>query len=426
LLCYSCKTTKKVPTKRPNIVDNKKDTKNSNSTPVDSVNWTKENKKKNPPISDTKDAGTNPYVNLENELGEVKSSYQIALFIPLSKNSGNSDNKYLKYYAGMKLAADAMKANGVSINIDVKDADRISSLSTSEEYDVVIAPNDKDIVTNLIDYGKETKTLVISPWYSNSKVTSDNSYYLQLTPNVREHFIKMIDHISQNFESNEVALVGLENNKYNKWFRFLQGIGKAYYNEPSPFYEHFVQSDSLALGEEVFINQIEEGIKVFVIPNYGSRDENHTYSVLRRINAEKASNTVYVYGMPLMIQSDRINYDYYANLNMRVVVSEHIDLDDPKIKNFRSKYFYNYKDLPSIEAYEGHDLLNLISEGLSEFGTGFSKSLSGDVRSYLQTSYDIQAVNIDNENLEASDKIDFYENKHLDVVEFIDGKFRKN
>ena len=355
------------------------------------------------------------------------------ILIPLSSNNQGSvpkrhnletDNKYVQYYAGMKLACKELEQNGVLINIQLKDSERVQQLENYEKYDLVIAPNDKQIVNNLIEYGKENETLVISPWYTNSTATVENPYYLQLTPNVKEHFNKIIEHASLSFEPNEIALVGLNTPKYVKWFNYFQATYRAFTQNQSPLVEHFVLQDSLALGEWVFGEQIKNGVKAFILPNYSSRDENHVYSVLRRLNAEKGLDQITVYGMPLLINSDRIGYDYYSNLNMRIAISEHIDFSSNDASAFRSRYFNEYKDLASIDAIEGYDMINFLGDVLSQYGSGFCSSVNDIKMDYLHHSLNIQPV-YSEDDLELQ-KVNFFENKHLEIIEFTDGKFRKS
>ncbi len=427
VLIVSCGTKKQIPSKRPQVVDTDKVIKEKlpEKTKIDTVNWTKVEDQKNPPIIN--DKSTNKGLPKT----DIKNTYKVALFMPFDSKSymseGNTDETYIQYYAGLKLAAKNLQNLGTHIDITVMDASNKKKLSPTDRYDIIIAPNDKNTVSELIEFGKEHKTLVISPWYSNSKITEDNPYYLQLRPNLKEHFNKIVEHLSKNFRANEVALVGLDIKNYRSWFKFFQDAGQAYYSTmDNPFMEHFVAEDSLALGEYVFAGQIEQGIRAFVVPNYSFKDEAHVYSVLRKLNAEKGMNKIYVYGMPLLIDSDKVNFDYYNNLNIKIAISDFVDEDSYGAKDFRRQYYNAYNALATKEAFEGHDLIMFLAESLGKYGNYFPPSINGEIKTYLQTSFDVRGVNSNDENYEANDKIDFYENKHLYIIEFVDGKFRKS
>lgn len=426
----SCGSTKQVASKRQQVVkadkgNDQNNPKNQQPSNVDTIKWSEVEDTMNPPITDDK-----PVVKGV-PISDVKSSYNVALYMPFNSrgyaDSQSSDESYIHYYAGMKLAAQNLKQNGVNLNIDVFDASNNRKIDKNDNYDIIIAPNDKSTVSELIKFGQENQILVISPWYSNSKITTDNEYYLQLRPNVKEHFTKMVEHISQNFRPEEVALVGLDQKNYKSWFKYLQEDAKAFYNQKEdPFLEHYVMEDSLALGEYVFAGQIKEGIKAFVVPNYNFKDENHVYSVLRKLNGEKGMEKIYVYGMPLMLDSDKINFDFYNNLNIKIVISDFVDHDSYDAKVFKQQYFNEYEALPNKDAYEGHDLMSFIADAVSTHGNHFPPDIKGEIKTYLQTSFDIRGVNSKDKNLEVSSKVDFYENKHLNIIEFRDGKFRKS
>lgn len=424
LTVFSCGTNKKALSDRTNTTKakvNKTTDAQKKESKVDTVQWVETDVTSEPPITDdTEDNASS---------GEVKSYYRVALFAPLGSSDYLSnrptDESYIQYYGGMKLASENLTSNGVSIDIDVFDSTNSWKSRSTEGYDVIITPNDKDQVKELIEFGKSNDILVVSPWYSNSKTTELNPNYLQITPNLREHFNKIVEHASINYGPEEVALVGLDKKSNRSWFKYFQEVGRAYYEQKeNPFVEHFVLEDSLAQGEWVFGGLINDGVKAFIVPNYSGRDEAHVYSVLRRLNAEKGTNDISVYGMPLIINSDKINFDYYNNLNVKVAISEYLDDDEYEVQRFRRDFFDRYQCLPGEKAFQGHDLITFLAESLSTHGSKFPAQLK-EPKEYLQSTYDIRPVNIKDRNLESSDRVDFYENKHLYIIEFKDGKFRK-
>jgi hypothetical protein len=422
LFWVGCNTPKKTPTKRTQA-QNDKEKKDVVTPKVDTIVWKNKTNTESPPITNESDPISTDETDFIN-IGEIKSEYSVAIFLPFDNGNIDLNNKYVQYYAGMKLAIEEINEGNVNINFEIKDTEYIKGLKNNEVYDVVIAPNDKEIVNNLIEYGKTNKRLVISPWYTNSSSTEDNPYYLQLTPNVKEHFNKIAEHVSTHFSPNEVALVGLNTSIYTKWFSYFQEVGKAYRNDNESFIEHFVLDDSLALGEWVFGEPIEQGVKAFIIPNYSSRDEGHVYSTLRRLHAEKGLSNIYVYGMPLLKTSDRIGFDFYSNLNIRIAISEFVDPTELEAVAFREKYYDKYKDLASMNAFEGFDLVKFVTDMLSNYGTGFCTKIYGQKLDYIHQSYKILPV-FKEDDIELN-QINFFENKHLEIIEFSEGKFKKS
>ncbi len=391
-------------------------------------------KKKNPKVitlEETKSTSKPPITDemVEKSTSKVKSAYRFGLMLPLKTSSDFKKEIYIQYYLGMKLAAE--KINNTNCNIEVEVIDPKESMNSRmfevSDFDVIIAPNDKQMVEELIQEGKRNEVLIVSPWYSNSKITKDNPYYLQLRPNLKEHFNEIIKHVSENFKPEEVALVGLENGRYKKWFKYFQEIGKAYYmSSDAPFYEHYVEKDSLALGEYVFRNQIEEGINVYIVPNYSFKDENHVYSVFRKLNAEKGLNEVHVYGLPMVLDSDKINFDFYNSLNLKVPVSEFLVEDNSIAKSFKNNFYHKYHTLPTADAYEGHDLMSFLVDMVDQYGNHFPSVMNDEVKRYLQSTFHVKGVDLSkNPESYLDSHIDYYENDHIDIIEFKDGRFRR-
>lgn len=386
------------------------------TTKVDTLQWRKDNNL--PPITEKK----GDEIGMEEDL--MKESYIVSMFIPFkARDHDQDDDRFSQYYAGIKLGAAQLENEGISLTINAFDSDESKTPVSlvPEETDIIVGPYEEAGLKAMIEYGKEKQIPVISPWYSLSKV-EQNPYYVQLRPTLKDHFNAMVNHISKNFKASEVVLVGRNNKNDQAWFKFFQVAGQKYYNTQAPkiFVEHFVLDDSLALGQWVFGDLLDKGKKVFIIPNHSFKDESYIYSVLRRLNAEKHGQKIVVYGMPIMIDSDRIDFDYYNSLNMRVVVSEFVDDKDSKVASFGRKFFDEYGTLPENDAFEAYDMILFIGRNLKNHGRKFQFRFQKDSEEYLQTSFDIMPF-----KKEDSDTIEFYENKHLSIIGFSQGRFKK-
>ncbi|HMP31076.1 MAG TPA: hypothetical protein PKD85_15825 [Saprospiraceae bacterium] len=64
-----------------------------------------------------------------------------------------------------------------------------------------------------------------------------------------------------------------------------------------------------------------------------------------------------------------------------------------------------------------------LGRAISQYGKDFPKQIGRDKATYLQTSYNVQAVYEDGDD--SFTKLLFYENKHLEVIGFTNGRFRK-
>ena len=102
----------------------------------------------------------------------------------------------------------------VATDIKVFDSENFNMRDLNPQFDMIIGPYstaardaNRTLFQNILDYGKQNKVLVVSPFYSNSKTTENNPYYLQLKPNLREYLSRMVEHISKNYAPEDVAII---------------------------------------------------------------------------------------------------------------------------------------------------------------------------------------------------------------------------
>ncbi len=368
-----------------------------------------------------------------------KDLYRIAMLVPFNAKDSNydptdaSDEKFVNYYAGVKLALEELESKGYNFDVRIYDTERSTEVvdqrlsdGSLNNADVIVGPYDRDGLTKTADFGKERKTAVVSPWLSSTKITDDNPFYIQLRPSLSSHYFKLIDHVNQNFRSEEIILIGRDIKADKNRFRYFQRTYSAIndFNNGNELREYLINDDSLSYAEYAFGDLFSGGgKKAIILPNWNYNDEDFIYSVLRRLNIERGRSDVHVYGMPILFDSDKIDFDFYNNLNLRICLSEFVDWEDEKVKSFMRKFYDTYGALATSDAFEGYDMMNFIGSNLIKYGINFQLNLEQDRERYLQTAYDIQSVyEVSDEKFE---NIKYLENKHLDLVQYVNDKFVK-
>ncbi|WP_235296015.1 ABC transporter substrate-binding protein [Portibacter marinus] len=368
-----------------------------------------------------------------------KETYKIGLFLPFNAQDATfdandlSDEKFVNYYAGVRLALEEFDDEGYKFIVNVVDSERSEETvaeklqsSAFEGTDVIVGPYDRDALSLAAEYGKNNMIAVVSPWLSSTRITDDNPFYIQLRASLSSHYFKLIEHAHQNFKSDEIVLIGRNNDAAKNRFKYFQKTYAALNNFSSsdPLQECFYDEGPLGEGMRAFGDLFENGgKKAIILPNWNYDDESFIYSVLRTLNIEKRNTDVYVYGMPILFDSDKIEFDFYQNLNMRICLSEFVDWEDMRVKSFMRKFYDNYGALPTSDAFEGYDMMTFIGRNLIKYGINFQLNLELDRDRYLQTAYDIQKVF--DEGDEKFENVKYLENKHLDLVQYIGDKFVK-
>lgn len=372
-----------------------------------------------------------------------KEKYNVSLFIPFdSKNlvlNSTEANyavnlRFVNYYAGIKLALEDLESENLNLNVNVYDSERSEEMvrqklqySEVGQSDIIIGPYNREGLQATATFGKENNIAVISPWLASTRVTENNPFYVQLRPSLSSHYFKMLSHIYENFEREDIVLIGRDLASDKNRFKYFQSTYTALSNQSyaiDPISEFTVLEDSLIYGDNAFGKLFSgNSRKAIIIPNWDYNDEDFIYSCLRRINVEKGDTEVYVYGMPILYDSEKMDFDFYRNLNIRVVLSEFTDWNDQRVSDFERKYYEQYGDLPTSDAYEGYDMMRFIGNNLKKYGINFHLHLEEDESRYLQTAFEIERIY--NEGDEKFEQIKYLENKHLDLIQYVGNKFIK-
>ena len=301
------------------------------------VEWTEAKDDKKPPIENPASDDLRPEI-------EKEAVYDITYFIPFDANSyinsANQSDRFVQYYSGMLVAAKILEREGVSLNINVVDEKKrrfetILKEEVNRNTDAIVGPYSRNNLRVAAEFAKSNEIPLVSPWQASSKIATKNPYYVQLRPNLDEHYYAIFEDIKANYDLDQVHIVGRKTEvKDGKRIRKLQMMAKDVWGESNEdlLNESWLNQDSIDVGETAFdsIFSMEKPI-VVVIPNWSFEDENFIYGTLRRLSVEKGLSDVVVYGMPIMMESDKINFDYYSALNMKVARSKFVDERDDDV-----------------------------------------------------------------------------------------------
>jgi len=370
----------------------------------------------------------------------LKDSYNIKMLIPLNSDGYNpnelSQSRFVHFYAGVMIALEILDDEGLKFTVEVIDTEEgikplkdKSSDIVNEDTDLIIGPFDRDDVKLFAELCKEKRIPLVSPWQTSTKITNENPYYIQMKPNLKEHFLKLAQSTTSEFKKGEVYIVGKNNKETNSWISYFQDAAadKLGMNTKDFYIPYYVTDDSLSLGPTAFNRLLKNSkVKAIILPNYSYVDESFAYSCLRRLMAEKGGKQIIVYGMPMLYESEKIEFDYYHALQMRMVMSDFVDENQADIRAFRRDFLDLYGEIPSPDAIKGYDLMLYIGRNIWKYGTGFQNYLEDEATTYMQSTYDIKkAKSEDSPTANDPDAFDYYENKHLDIIEFRGTKFHR-
>lgn len=418
--------------------DEEKNIEVADSVKPDTLYWTDDEI-----IEDVKEHADSIKQAAENS-NDIKESYKIDVLIPMDSYTvvGNledieqtSANSMLHYYAGMIMALVELKEKGVNLEINVYDApvdqDRTAdylAIAKKSKPDLIIGPNEKEQLKKINEFCRENTITIVSPWKAIPNASSQNPRYIQLKPSLETYYEKIVQDIDERFGAEDVYLVGLDDASGRARIKNIQSIHNKNISYPNDYNTLFINQVTLE-SEYPVLKQIFSGAakhKVIILPNWSYKDEDFLFSCLRKINLEKGTYQIEVYGMPIMLNSEKISYDLFKSLNIRIVSPNFLDDTDYMIKEFKSDFYKQFNVFPEPEAYEGFDMMSYIGANLLEHGRNFDEAIENQEIELLTTGYKLIRRNQEAEDLSSEkNTAAYFENAKLYIIGFENNKFVK-
>lgn len=417
------------------------------TTKLDTVQWVDLPPNKFPPITSdgeftdiptTVETGTNGQGGMSGST--LKGSYDIAMMLPFNahySSSASIDKRSklaVNFYSGAKMAMDALREEGINLQIEVLDTrgneNRINNfLATNQAVqtaDAIIGPYRRVNVNKVAQWAKDKQTIVVSPFSASTNLTQENPNYLQVNPSIKMHCKAIMTHALKKYRPEDMVIVARDENDERNLANYLQ-VARREINSPltptsdtAAIAQYLVKEESADFHEMDLQTYVNPGrTTVFIVPSYKS--ETFVYALLRKLAiGKKANDRIIVYGLPTWQNFERIDFDYYENLNVHVSSGTFVDSYNPNVRLFKKKYFERFNTPPADEAVLGYDVTLYTGRMLQKYGTKFQYSVEKEEdTSYLQSSFMFERV-LNNPTFNDNDlgKIDYFENKFVHILKF--------
>ncbi len=370
--------------------------------------------------------------------------YNVAVMLPFLSdwsNNGTENNERsnpaLFFYSGLKMALDVLSKEGVKLNITVHDTKAsgpvVQSLMNSRELKtahLIIGPLIKENIKMAAELTKQNRVPLVSPINPSSDVASDNSYFIQVNPYLDAHCQAITLHARERYRAEQIVLVVRNKAAEISRLKYFQESNQAFEgtDKVKRLKEFIVTDESADFNEMDVTPYLSEGdTTVFIVPSWSN--ESFIYSLMRKIQLakmEKGPETeVVIYGMPQWIDYERISYDYYEQLNLRVSSGSYIDADSEQVKSFKKAFFEKYGAIPTQEAFVGYDVMLYFGRMMAKHGTYFQDRLDGEPAEYLHTKFEIvREIPLSAVLEEDYSKTNLFKNKFVNILKFQDYYFQ--
>lgn len=383
-------------------------------------------------------------VLLEDKNDTTTRNYKIDVLIPMDSYTvagsledieQSSTNAMLHYYGGMIMALVDMKEKGANFTVNVFDApveqDRVKDYLVSAENnkpDIIIGPNEKEQLKKVNDFARKYSIPVVAPWRAIPNCSNNNSEYIQLKPSLDSYYELMISDIDEKFSPEDVFVVGTDDSQSKNRIKNILEMHKRNSSGGKDYNQMFVPFIKLESDKPVFsaLFSSPNKSKAIILPNWSVKDEDFLFTCLRKLNIEKSSNEVVVYGMPILLNSEKISYDIFKRLNVRIVSPNFLDETDIMVREFKLNFYKQFNVFPEPEAYEGYDMMAFVGSNILQYGTKFYQEIENKELDLLTTGYLLSKQKTENsEKPEAEADSVFFENKKLYIIGFENNSFIK-
>lgn len=321
---------------------------------------------------------------------------------PRSKN-------FIEYYEGVLLAADRLRSNGLSINLEVYDTygdaevvDSILDIADIRDADLIIGPVYSFNVDQVARYARRYRIPVVSPLATrNREILRGNPYLFKVQPSTDVVEETMASTISQFHNYNlvyvhsDTALSdnlshGFKNDIYRKLryvaplsdinFREVLFSSRSAFNDTINIIDHALRKDMPNL---IIIASTDEAVMSEVVVNL--------HTLLRNYDIE-------VIGYPDLRWLDNLDPIYFYDLGIMLFTPTWVDYKQDDVKDFIRQYRAKFNMEPPIRSYawQSYDLSIYFMSGVALQGRQFMYQPDRHKPDLLQVDYDFKRTGLTN------------------------------
>lgn len=380
----------------------------------------------------------------------LKKAYKVAIFLPFMTNEftpapnkevPSKSLRALEFYEGVRLALDTLEKQGLNLFVDVYDTKKsvatvqqILNKPELKEVDLIIGPISSKTSFEVAQFAKQAKIPMVSPFNPRTDITEQNPYYIQLNPSFEPHSKVIVDYVFNKFESRhpkKYVVLGMQTDTGR-----INMIQKAYAelkNDITAKIPQFITKDNTFSIESIKKYLSKDAENIIIIPSY--RDESFIYNALREINSlidkleKKYSYKLTVIGMSRWKYYERVNFEYYSNLNMLLTSEVHID--NSRAKHFQTEYKQTYGISPREFGYIGYDVMLYFGQMLNKYSKSFPVFLGNEKRQMCHTKFQFEPIYLNKGALDGSTTPELqnvimrYQNAHINLLDFEEYELKK-
>ncbi len=312
---------------------------------------------------------------------------------------------FLEFFQGSLMAIDSMKRAGMRLEVRFYDTrrsiDRVLALLTDEhlsEFDLFIGPFYPFNLELVSAYAREHAIPVVTPFYNELDLVSENPYLFQVSPSLEEEYRQAARLVASKYRYNIVYVREEDSLNIEKHdlFKSLIFDGFERYRPDEPvIFKEVIQH----LGEtnELVHSLTPDRKNLVVVP---TSNEALASRVVSTLFYQSREYDIEVLGTPYWTEFQSIDFRYYHALNLMFYSSFWVDYTDPGLDRFLSRFrtFYNNEPLETSRkgmnfGIIGHDMTLYFLRALKQEGARFVLSPPEERNGLVQGPFRFYHVN---------------------------------
>lgn len=387
-----------------------------------------------------------------------KLAYQVAIMMPFMSTNFIPTNgkeipiqsiKALEFYEGVLIALDSLKAEGVSLFVNVFDTQRDTTVVQNllnqrelQEADLIIGPLTSSNLKIVAKFAKEKQKVLVSPLNSRDDLTSNNPYFIQINPSFDVHSKCMIECLHKLEHNKRIIRDPMEKNllilaldKDSARVARLQTSYTAYKNDTNARIKQIIRPTATIDINDIKSSFKKDHLNIILMPSFN--DEGFIYNSLREIQKlvdkvePRRGYQIVVIGMDRWRYFSRINFEYYESLNLHFTSEYFTDLSDEDVQQFRTDYKAIYGIGSREFGFKGFDIMLYFGRMLQKYGVNLQAHLWKENLTYRHTKFQIDPTFEFVAPLDGSSDqmptpiIRNYENQYVNFLRFDNYKLKK-
>ena len=319
-------------------------------------------------------------VTSESRRNRIIERYMMEEKIPQSVN-------FLEFFQGTLLAVDAMRQNGMKLDVrffDTRKSEaRIRSILQDDEledFDLFIGPFYPYTLELVSAFAQGHRIPLVTPFHNDLDLVRSNPYLFQLSPSKEREYKEAAKLVASKHMYNIVYVrqedsLNIEKHEYFKQLIF-DGFDDYHPSDPVVFKEVILE---LKRTDEIIHSLSPDKKNLVVVP---TADEALASTVVSSLYFQLNNYDIEVIGGPCWTEFSTIDLRHYHKLNLVFYNSFWVDYYDPGVEEFMTKFRNHYYNEPTITSKKGinygilgHDMTLYFLNALKVYGRRFILSL---------------------------------------------------